>query len=97
MMPATGNGCSSGFTFIEILVAIVGIGMVVSGLTAGLAASLKNTAVVREAYQATFIAQATMEDVLLTRRVAYDNITDAYCASLGSLAVGGKTFSRNVS
>ncbi|MBF0420648.1 MAG: hypothetical protein HQL78_10850 [Magnetococcales bacterium] len=86
------NDAARGFTFIEVLVAIVGIGMVVSGLTATLAAALKDTSVIREANQATFVAQATMEDIIASRRIDYNAITTTFA----DVTVGSNTFTRGV-
>ncbi|MBF0434505.1 MAG: hypothetical protein HQL77_03925 [Magnetococcales bacterium] len=86
------NDAARGFTFIEVLVAIVGIGMVVSGLTATLAVALKDTSVIREANQATFVAQATMEDIIASRRINYNAITTTFA----DVTVGSNTFTRNV-
>ncbi|HAT49626.1 MAG: hypothetical protein HQL07_00265 [Nitrospirae bacterium] len=69
-----------GFTFIEVLVAIVGIGMVVTGLTAALAATLRTTDLVRQTNQATFILQANMERVI-NRRMTTQS---AQCTSISA-------------
>lgn len=69
-----------GFTFIEVLVAIVGIGMVVTGLTATLATTLRTTDLIRQTNQAAFILQANMERVINRRMTA----RSAQCTSISA-------------
>ena len=58
----------NGFTFMEVLVAIVAIGMVVTGLGATVAATLRHPVLGREITQATFVAQTIMDEIIADRR-----------------------------
>ncbi len=57
-----------GFTFLEVLIAIVCIGMVVTGLGAAVVAALRYPTLNRETLQATFIAQEAMDWIVADRR-----------------------------
>ncbi|MBF0159638.1 MAG: hypothetical protein HQL58_08925 [Magnetococcales bacterium] len=88
----------NGFTFLEVLIAIVGIGMVITGLGATVAASLRTPTLNREIAQATFMAQHMMDRVAADRRqyvtdgtVRFDSILTA-CPQ-ATVTIGGAVFS----
>ena len=58
----------SGFTFMEVLVAIVTIGFVVTGLAAAVVAALKSPNLARENGQADYVARRIMDETVAERR-----------------------------
>ncbi|MBF0096396.1 MAG: hypothetical protein HQM04_02245 [Magnetococcales bacterium] len=59
---------SQGFTFIEVLVTIISIGLVVGGLGAAAVTAMQAPTLNREAMQANFLAQEVLEQLQARRR-----------------------------
>lgn len=83
----------AGFTFMEVLVTIVTIGLVVTGLAAAVVAALKNPNLARENSQATYISRLTMDKIVSERRSnGMDGVVSQFLPQLP--AVGGNLFVR---
>ncbi|MEO5340954.1 MAG: prepilin-type N-terminal cleavage/methylation domain-containing protein [Magnetococcus sp. MYC-9] len=88
-----------GFTFLEVLVAIVCIGLVVSGLGAATVAALQQPTLSRETLQATYIAQEMMERVMARKIKRLDLSTyptETACFQ-PSVTLAGATFTCTLS
>ncbi|MBF0368777.1 MAG: prepilin-type N-terminal cleavage/methylation domain-containing protein [Magnetococcales bacterium] len=86
-----------GYTFLEVIVVIVVIGMVAAGLSSAMVTSLQNPTLNREVAQATFVAQQTLDTILTDRRSGdpakgYDNTTTAFATTI----LAGKVFTPTV-
>ncbi len=83
---------TAGFTFMEVLVAIVTIGFVVTGLAAATVAALQQPNLARENGQALYVARLTMDGIVADRRAnGMDGIDSA---TLSQYTVDGATFDR---
>ncbi|MBF0182843.1 MAG: type II secretion system protein [Magnetococcales bacterium] len=64
----TAQPIQAGFTFIELLVAIISIGLVVGGLGAAAVTALQSPTLNREILQGNFLLQEVMEKIQARRR-----------------------------
>ncbi|MBF0611546.1 MAG: type II secretion system protein [Magnetococcales bacterium] len=86
----------NGFTFIEMVVAIMVIGLVVGGLTATLATVLSNPNQNREMATAQFLLQGMAEQILMERRNASYGYS-GFTSTFASITVSNLNFTRTVS
>ena len=93
--PPPGRSNCRGFTFLEVLIAIVGIGIVVTGLGATVAVALRAPTLSRETAQATFIAQEMMDRMVADRRRGLTTPPTACFQPITTLP-GGATFTCSV-
>ncbi len=83
---------AGGFTFMEVLVAIVTIGFVVTGLAAATVAALQQPNLARENSQAVYIARSTMDEIISDRRS--NGMDGIVSATLSQFFIGAVSFDR---
>ncbi|MEO5333226.1 MAG: type II secretion system GspH family protein [Magnetococcus sp. YQC-5] len=88
---------ASGFTYIEILIAILVMGIIAPSLGGTMLSLSRSAGLGRELVHASFLLQSTADDIIITRRLyGYDHADLAVgTRNIGDVTIDGITFSRS--